>query len=280
MVNYVEGQVDLNGQQLTSRAVGSAQVGNGEVLETQNGKVEILLTPGVLLRLGNGSALRMDSPGLTDTRVALLRGEAMVEVTQLFKENHLEIADQGATALLVKKGLYEFDPNRVAVFDGEAKVTEGDKQVTVKKGKDLPLTSGTVKAVSFDRNVHDDLYAWSNLRSEYLSQAAIESARAYIVNPYGFYGAGWYWNPWFGMYSFLPGSGFLYSPFGWGFFSPGFAYYAPVVGYHGYPGRVVTGIAARNRVFASRPALGMSRGFAAPAMHSFGGGGRTGGGHR
>src|SRR5579872_3495888 len=78
-VNYVEGQVSLNGQALTSKAVGSAEVQTGGVLETIQGKAEMLLTPGVFLRLGDDSAVRMDSPGLTNTRVSLLRGKAMVE---------------------------------------------------------------------------------------------------------------------------------------------------------------------------------------------------------
>ena len=57
------------------------------------------------------------------------------------------------------------------------------------------------------------------------------SARVYMVNPYGWYGSGWYWNPYFSMYSFVPGAGYLYSPFGYGFYSP--FYYAPIRIYRG-----------------------------------------------
>ena len=28
------------------------------------------------------------------------------------------------------------------------------------------------------------------------------------------------WDPWFGVWTFLPGDGIFYSPFGWGFYSP------------------------------------------------------------
>ena len=40
----------------------------------------------------------------------------------------------------------------------------------------------------------------------------------------GWYGAGWYWDPCFGAYTFIPGDGIFYSPFGWGFYPP-FAVY-------------------------------------------------------
>lgn len=238
-VNYVEGQVSVDGQRLASRDVGSAELQRGQVLETEHGKAEMLLTPGVFLRLGDGSAVRMDSPGLTDTRVALLHGEAMVEVTDLLKQNSLRVMDSGATATLLKNGLYEFDADgpRVAVFDGKALVAQNDSQIELKKGKET-LLNAPLRAEKFDRNVHDDLYNWSNVRSQYLAQAAAESARTYIVNAGGWYGPGWYWNPWYGMYSFIPGSGVLYSPFGWGFYSPAYIWSAPVYAYgpYGYYG--------------------------------------------
>ena len=229
-INYVEGQVAVDGQQLNSKLVGSVELQTGQVLQTEDGKAEVLLTPGVLLRLGPGAAVRMDSPGLTDTRVAVLHGEAMVEVTQIFRENHLQIADGAAVATLEKKGVYAFEPGRIAVYDGQAQVREGDSQLTVKKGKAVDL-QGPMQVAKFNRNLHDDLYNWSNLRSEYLAQAAEQSARTYVANAGGWYGGGWCWNPGFGAYSYLPGDGMLYSPFGWGFYSPSYVYYAPMYRY-------------------------------------------------
>ncbi|MBV8807880.1 MAG: hypothetical protein JO033_04325 [Acidobacteriaceae bacterium] len=51
----------------------------------------------------------------------------------------------------------------------------------------------------------------------------------------GWYGPGWYWDPFWSGYAFLPASGFVYSPFGWGFYSPGFVYAAPLhYGFYGH----------------------------------------------
>src|SRR6516162_5828324 len=73
-VNYVEGQVSLNGQALQAQSAGSpagSVVEPGQTLTTTNGKVEVLLTPGVFLRLGDNSQARMLTNGLADVEVAL-----------------------------------------------------------------------------------------------------------------------------------------------------------------------------------------------------------------
>jgi FecR protein len=273
-LNYEEGSVSLNGQGLTAASIGKTSVGENQVLTTAQGKAEMLLTPGVFLRLGENSSVRMLSPNLTDTRVALLRGEATVEVTELFKENDIQVAVGGFNTKLLKRGLYEFnaDHPQVAVYDGEASVATNDKQVNVKQGHEAQLT-GAVQQAKFDRKTQQDqLYAWSNLRSEYEAQASAESAQIVYAGggPY-WYGPGWYWNPWWDAYGFLPGDGILYSPFGWPFFSPGYAFYAP--GF--FRGRGFAG-----RGFAGRaPTGGFARGLAAPHVSGgFAGGGHMGGG--
>jgi hypothetical protein len=48
----------------------------------------------------------------------------------------------------------------------------------------------------------------------------------------GWYAPGWDWDPYFSCYTFIPGDGIFYSPFGWGFYSPFFVGYAPF-GYYG-----------------------------------------------
>src|SRR3984957_11201943 len=72
-LNYVEGQVAVAGQPVTSHSVGSVQMEPNQVLETGQGRAELLLTPGVFLRVGDNSAVRLISPGLADTRVDVLR---------------------------------------------------------------------------------------------------------------------------------------------------------------------------------------------------------------
>jgi hypothetical protein len=234
-LNYVEGQASLGTQTLNSKSIGSAELQTGQTLSTDDGKAEILLTPGVFLRLDSHSSATMISPNLTDTQVEIRRGQAMVEVAQLYKQNDIRILENGSITQLEKPGLYGFDAgqNQVRVFDGKALVRDGDHQVTVKGGHQVTLDSSVAfKAQKFDKKQYEagDLYRFSSLRSSYLAEANMDAARIY-GNGYGYgpgwYGAGWYWDPWFSAYTFIPGDGIFYSPFGFGFYSPLWVYQAP-----------------------------------------------------
>jgi len=240
-LNYVEGQASMGAQALNSKSIGSAELEPGQSLNTAKGKAEVLLTPGVFLRVGANSSIKMISPSLTDTEVGLDKGHAMIEVAEIHRENDLRIRWDGATAQLLKTGLYDFDLNRdqLRVFDGKASVWDGDKHVTVKGGRKLSLASdSSLKAQKFNKKSYEegDLYRWSSLRSAYLAEANVDAADIYAANgwgPWGFgwWGADWYWDPWFDAYTFIPGNGIFYSPFGWGFYSPWWVDQAPFYGY-------------------------------------------------
>ena len=113
-LNYVEGQANIGSDTLSANSVGSATLANGQSLETGNGKAEILLTPGVFLRVDDNSAVQMISSSITNTEVRLDQGRAMVEVDELHDQNHLRVSENGVETQLVKKGVYEFDADRQA----------------------------------------------------------------------------------------------------------------------------------------------------------------------
>ncbi|HEY1939637.1 MAG TPA: FecR domain-containing protein [Candidatus Angelobacter sp.] len=233
-LNYVEGQANIGPNTLNADSVGSATLEPGQTLDTGNGKAEILLTPGVFLRVDDNSAVKMISPSITNTRVQLEQGRAMVEVAEIHDQNHLLVREDGVDTRLVKKGLYEFDADKqeVLVFDGKAQVQDGDRTVSVKGGKKVDMNTGKPKAHGFDKDDYRqrDLYQWSSLRSSYLAEANVDAARVYVADGYygpGWIGSGWYWAPGFGGYTFIPSDGILYSPFGWGFYSPLVVYRAP-----------------------------------------------------
>jgi len=231
-LNYLEGQARVGTEALNSKSIGSVQLQAGESLSTDaNGRAEILLTPGVFLRLGENSSVKMISPSLTNTEVVLSQGEAMVEVDQIHKANNIRIAEGNTTAQLLKTGLYGFDAqqNQIRIFDGQALVRSGDQEVKVKGGHEVSLSMGEkLKAKKFDKKAEEgDLYRFSSLRSSYLAEANAQASRAYVT--YGWWpGAGWWWNPWFGGYTFIPAGGVFYSPFGWGFYPTYVVAVAPV----------------------------------------------------
>jgi len=267
-LNYVEGQASVNGQPVDPKSVSSQVVTQGAVLSTGAGKAEMLLTPGVFLRLGENSQLRMVSAGLADTELALVNGQATVEADYFSKDNHLTVDEGMASTAILKRGLYVLSTDQpfVKVLDGEAKVTLGLQHATVGKNREVVLSaSQKLKAQDFSPKLAEDasLVRWSRLRSAYEAQANIDAAQTVVVNN-GWYGPGWYWDPGYYAWSFLPGDGILYSPWGYGFYSPF------VVGY--YPG-FYGGFARPGFYGGFRGGFGGFRG-------GFAGGGFHGGGRR
>ncbi len=307
-VNYVEGQVSLQGQTLTRKSIGDAVLDTNQVMRTEDGNAEVLLTPGVFLRIGHQSEVRMLSAGLADTKVELLSGTATLEVSQLFKENNIGVVVNGSLTQVRKHGLYAFDAARpsVAVIDGEATVFNGRHPFFVHKGHQALLSANAPhKEKKYNRTQveSDPLYLWSKLRSEYESQANVDAARN-VVNNGDWYGAGWYFDPFWDSYAFMPGDGIMYSPFGWGYYSPGWVGYAPsnYYPYHnngysnsgrnnpgaGYAHGRVGGAYAHNGAATRGGSFARSGGFARPyarpamgggSMGGFSGGGGMGGFH-
>jgi uncharacterized membrane protein YgcG len=224
IVNYVEGAVFVKGRQIGHRDVGVAGIDRGEVLSTETGKEEMLLTPGVFLRLDDHSEVKMISPDLTKTQVELVKGRAAVEVDEIYPQNDLEILDAGVVTQLVKPGFYEFNtnPSIALVFVGKAAVEVGPgKYKEVKNHHEFALAEGVgaqQKPADFDtRRAQDEFYNWSILRSQYLAEANNQIAGGY-AGVAGF-APGWYWDPYMWDYTFI-GMGPYWSPFGFGFFPP------------------------------------------------------------
>lgn len=282
-VNYIEGNAQLDGRPLTVSNLKAVFMNAGSLLETRDGKVEVLLTPGVFLRVGDNSRVRMLKPSLIDTEIAIEAGESMLEVDQFVKDSHITVSVHGGLAEIAKNGLYRFRADgqaSVAVIDGKAEVSFGEKHASLGKGREALLTDA-LKVQEFNKNEPDELYAWSNIRAEYNASVTYQAARSansssgYAGGGYGgysyggglynggygggFYGNGWYWSNGFNSWLWMPGGQF-FSPFGWGFYGPGFVSYAPVV----YVPVVAGGGAGLNPVLHPHPGPGNGLGVPVP----------------
>lgn len=306
VIHYVEGRVFVNDNVVELKFAQFPDLKENQELRTEEGRAEILLTPGSFLRIGENSAVRMLSNRLTDTRIEVLSGSALVESTELAKDNGITLLYKGNTMLLAKAGLYrvDSDPARFRAYEGEAIVRSESGQLTLKSSRET-LLNGVLASNKFDNQVGDELYRWSSRRSSYVATANVSAARSAYTNNYGSgsyypgYG-GWAFNPWFGMFTFVPYSGMAYSPFGYSYWSPYTAYYyAPQYFYGGggggssssgagvrpgSTGRGASGGASGRPV--SGGGIGGGRGAAAGGgiahggLSSAGGGHSSGGGHR
>ncbi len=302
VVQYVEGRAYLNDQVVEPKFGQFPDIKENQEFRTEEGRAEILLTPGVFLRLGENSSIRMLSTRLTDAKVEVLSGSAMIECSEVPKESSIQAVYKGNAIRFEKQGLYRIDtePARFRVYEGEAVVTDASGQLVLKGGKQTNL-SGVLLAESFDRKDQDALYSWSDRRAAYVAQANIASASAVSSNGYGSYGngyslfgsnglgygpsflGGWMLNPMFGMYTYMPYSGFGYSPFGYAYYSPYTVGYAPVYGnaYTSTAAGRLSGITGASRMVNVAASARGGSALASAARHSGGGGAHfgSGGGH-
>jgi len=292
VVQYVEGRAYLDEQPVEPKFGHFPELKQGQEFRTEEGRAEILLTPGVFLRLGENSSIRMLSNQLEDTRVEITSGDAMVECEQIPKDNAITLVHKNETIRLVKHGLYRLDAEteRFQVYDGEAIVANDAGQLKLKGGKRAVLGESLV-AENFDKNADDELYRWANRRASYVAQANVYSAAAlsnsasYGYSSFGYSSPGWQWNPFFGMFTWVPLSGIGYSPFGYSLWSPTTVfssplYYGGVYGRSGYGGQTFSqgGMLRGSGLGASRFPSAPSQNGSSMGRMGAGGASRIGGG--
>ncbi len=293
LIHYVEGRVLLDGKPVEVKVSTFPEVKENMELRTEDGRAEVLLNPGVFLRLSENSAVRMVSNKLSNSQVEFLAGSAMVEASSQLahKENSVSILYKGVSTHLQKSGIYRFDsePAQLKVYSGEAEVVGESNDLTVKSSHMVALNN-PVAVEKFDAKNGDALSHWSERRGEYISMANVSAAKYVNDSGSGLGSNSWYYNPYFGMFTYMPMNGMFYSPYGYPYYSPGVVYRVyqnpgAAVGRAGFGGTTTRATPTTNTGFSSQSSTArttstpMARGGAG----AFGGSGASlassGGGH-
>ena len=179
LVHYVEGRVYVADKVVETSVANFPEVKENQVLRTEAGRAEVLLGPGVFLRIAENSSFRMITNRLIDTRLEHLTGSILIECVELPKGNNLTVVSHETTVSLLTKGLYRFDnnPAQLRVFEGEALTEAGGRKVELRKGKMVSL-DGNLVAGKFDPKLMDDLLLWSQRRSQYIAMANVSAANS------------------------------------------------------------------------------------------------------
>jgi hypothetical protein len=254
VVSYVQGRVMVGGEVVKPSETKFPEVKENVVLRTEEGRAEVLLTSGTILRTGENSSFKMLTNRLIDTRLELLTGTHIVEVMEVQKDNNLTLAIKDATVVITKRGLYRFDvdQSRIKVFDGVLGVTVNGQSNLVGAGKVIDAVTANVE--KFDKEDTDALDHWARRRAELVATANASSAKQqhdYGCVPNGNFATvnngtnpcndpcgSWRYNPWFGVYTHVPCGGNIISPYGYRYYSPYNvirAYYPPTPIYN-HPG--------------------------------------------
>jgi hypothetical protein len=211
----LEGKVFLDNQVLESSVTHFPDIKENSVLRTEDGRAEVLLPPGYVLRIGENASLKMLTNRLIDTRVEILAGSGIVEVDENSKDANVVVALKAGAATLTKTGVYRFDsePARIKVFSGTASVLLGDKTILVPTGHMLSLAEDVAMVEKFDPGDTDALDHWARRRAEAMAVANVSAAK-YVNDNYGKLNqSSWGFNPYFGIYTYIPMSGMMCNPY-------------------------------------------------------------------
>lgn len=169
LVYFFDGVVYLGDQQLTQKFGRFPEIPQGGELRTAQGRAEVLLTPGVFLRLADNSSIRLAANNLSDTEVELLGGSAIVEATDASSPNAVQVIYKTWRVRLPQEGVYRLDaqPPLVTVYKGEARIAaEGASEpVAAREGEMLPLASTLVPEIAVPAG-NDAFKSWAMSRSQ------------------------------------------------------------------------------------------------------------------
>jgi hypothetical protein len=193
VVYFFSGAVFVGGDRLEQKFGKFPDVGEGRELRTETGRAEVLLTPGVILRVAENSSIRMLSNKLSDTCVELLTGSAILESNDTGKDTAVTLIHQNWQVRVPHHAVYRIDamPRQVRVYTGEAEVSrKGDNQaaVKVKENETLPLAEVLLTERSIAAE-GDSFKNWALNRSQVIT-ADNTTAAGIIDDPSQFDSAG------------------------------------------------------------------------------------------
>jgi hypothetical protein len=170
VIHFFEGTVYLGDQPLESHLGKFPSVPQGAELRTAEGRAEVLLTPGVFLRMGDRTAIRMVANDLADTRVELQTGSAIVDSGEPNADTSVSLIYKNWRVHFLRKGVYRIDsdPPCLWVRQGEAEVFTGagGQPISVEHGMNLPLAAVLVPEQRPNELSGDSLSDWADGRGE------------------------------------------------------------------------------------------------------------------
>ncbi len=166
VVHFFEGAVSIDGQALEQKFGRFHEIKPGSELRTEQGRAEVLLTPGVLLRVDENSSIRMVSNRLADTRIEFIGGAAALDSRNAAPGAPVLINYKDYQMQFSRSGRYRFEstPGQLRVDEGEAEVRLHGKSVMVKAAQVLPF-SPALTAHADNVGTDDGLDRWNKDRS-------------------------------------------------------------------------------------------------------------------
>jgi hypothetical protein len=133
-----------------------------------------LLTPGVFIRLGEQSGIRLVANQLSDTRIELMAGSAVMDSTEPASGTSVKLLYKNWSVHFLEQGVYRInsDPAHLWVFQGKAEVSGGNQGdgLLLSRGMDVAFAPTLVPSQSSERDhPRDGLSGWADGRRQSIS---------------------------------------------------------------------------------------------------------------
>ena len=168
LIYFFEGAAFIGDEQLEQKFGRFAYLAAGRQLRTERGRAEVLLTPDIILRVDENSAIRMLSDKISNTRVELLSGSAILKsngssgiVSRLIYKNWELAGSRGCTYRI------DSEPPRLRVYEGGVELAMAGRceSITVREHEAFPLAGESATSVE-----EDGFWSWAMGRSETISR--------------------------------------------------------------------------------------------------------------
>jgi len=178
----VEGDVFLEGRPLEPGSTKLESLQIGERLRTGNGRAEIVLASGRMLRLDRQAEVEMLADDLLAPELRLHSGSVIVEWTDIFGDGEALIRHADGDVRLRKAGRYRVDAEEgltaeLRVFDGKAWVQDEARSRSVGKRRLLALAEPDGKPEKFDAEDLDGFDRWNLRRSRIVARGNRQARR-------------------------------------------------------------------------------------------------------
>lgn len=242
LLHYFEGDVytseknvggDLERTKVPQSKTRFVQLEEKQLFSTEDGRAEILLAPGMFLRMGENCEIKFLSVRLGESVVSVPHNEKncvmVFDFLDVPKDTTFWFRYDDWFFNIQKGGVYHFSTNgpnagaTLRVLSGEINTDEMEGfSGRLSKGKSLILREPKVITKKLKKDFSDEITRWSKRRDSYLAAANVWAAKNVFdgFTKNNLRNNFWYWNPYFGMYTFIPSRGNIDCYWGFRFFNP------------------------------------------------------------
>ncbi|MBV9758936.1 MAG: hypothetical protein JO340_00080 [Acidobacteriaceae bacterium] len=171
VVHFFEGVVLLDNQPLEHKSASFPAMNPNATLRTEKGRAELLLTPGVFLRLDENSGVRMAANSLTGAEIEFLRGSAILDSMDAGENPTVTMTYMHCRIRFPKPGIYRIDSDTgvAQAYSGRLEVTGPGGTTEAVDTNKLYFFELEALTNKFGEPNEDEFYDWARGRADAIS---------------------------------------------------------------------------------------------------------------